>query len=81
MAVCRLIACCYAPTNSHIEAKKDQFYNTLVDLIASFALHNIVVVLGDLNATLGSDRRGYESVLGPHSSGSRNDNDELLLDL
>ena len=49
--------------------------------IASFARHDIVVVLGDLNATLGSDRRGYESVLGPHSSGSRNDNGERLFDL
>ena len=75
------VIACYAPTNSHIDANKDQFYNTLTDLIASFARHDIVVVLGDLNATLGSDRRGYESVLGPHSSGSRNDNGERLLDL
>ena len=60
--------------DSHIDANKDQFYNTLTDLIASFARHDIVVVLG-------SDRRGYESVLGPHSSGSRNDNGERLLDL
>ena len=75
------VIACYAPTNSHIDANKDQFYNTLTYLIASFARHDIVVVLGDLNATLGSDRRGYESVLGPHSSGSRNDNGERLLDL
>ena len=75
------VIACYAPTNSHIDAIKDQFYNTLTDLIASFARHDIVVVLGDLNATLGSDRRGYESVLGPNSSGSRNDNGERLLDL
>ena len=75
------VIACYAPTNSHIDANKDQFYNTLTDLIASFARHDIIVVLGDLNATLGSDRREYESVLGPHSSGSRNDNGERLLDL
>ena len=72
------VIACYAPTNSHIDANKNQ---TLTDLIASFARHDIVVVLGDLNATIGSDRRGYESVLGPHSSGSRNDNGERLLDL
>ena len=75
------VIACYAPTNSHIDANKDQFYNTLTYLIAAFARHDIVVVLGDLNATLGSDRRGYDSVLGPHSSGSRNDNGERLLDL
>ncbi len=82
------VIACYAPTNSHIHANKDQFYNTLTDLyntltdlIASFARHDIVVVLGDLNATLGPDRRGYESILGPHSSGSRKDNGERLLDL
>ena len=75
------VIACYAPTNSHIDANKYQFYNTLTDLIASFARHDIIVVLGDLNATLGSDRRCYESVLGPHSSWSRNDNDERLIDL
>ena len=75
------VIACYAPINSHIDANKDQFYNTLTDLIASFARHDIVVVLGDLNATLGSDRRSYESLLGPHSSRSRNDNGERLLDL
>ena len=63
------VIACYASTNSHIVANKDQFYNTLTYLIASFARHDIGVVLGDLNATIGSDRRGYESVLGPHSSG------------
>ena len=66
------VIACYAPKNSHIDAKKKQFYNTLTDHTASFAWHDIVVVLGDLSATLGSVRRGYESVLGPHSSGSRN---------
>ena len=75
------VIACYAPTNSHIDANKDLFYNTLIDLIASFARHDIVVVVGNLNATFGSDRRGYESVLAPHSSGSRNDNCERLLDL
>ena len=35
----------------------------------------------DLNATIGTDRIGNESVLGPHSSGVRNDNGERLLDL
>ena len=47
------VIACYASTNSHIDANKDQFYNILTDLIASFARHHIVVVLGDLNATLG----------------------------
>ena len=34
-----------------------------------------------INATIGTDRIGYESVLGPHSSGVRNDKGERLLDL
>ena len=75
------VIACYAPTNSPIDANKDQFYNTLTDLIASIARHDMVVVLGDLNATLGSDRRGLESVLGPHSSGGIKSNGEPLLDL
>ena len=71
------VIACYVPTNSHIDANN----NTLTYLIASFARHDIVVVLGDLNATLGSHRRGYESVLGPHSTGSTKSNGERLLDL
>ena len=63
------VIACYAPMNSHIATNKYQFYNILTYLIASFARHDIVVVLGDLDATLGSDRRGYESVLGPTHPG------------
>ena len=41
---------------------------------------NTFIVLGDFNATTGTDRDGYESCVGPHGSGSRNESSSMLLD-
>ena len=38
------------------------------------------IVLGDFNATRGTDRDGYQSCVGPHGSGSRDESSSLALD-
>ena len=38
-----------------------------------------LIVLGDLNAVTGTERAGCEICVGPHGSGSRNDNSSFLL--
>ena len=44
--------------------------------------HDILLVMGDLNAKVGKDNRGYENItiLGRHGVGERNYNGERLVD-
>ena len=41
----------------------------------------IAIILGDFNAVTGSDRHGFESVIGNYGSGRTNDNSTRLLSL
>ena len=38
------------------------------------------LVLGDFNASLGTDRDGYETYVGPHGSGTVNQNSTRFVD-
>ena len=42
--------------------------------------HDILLVMGDLNAKVGEDNEGYENIIGSHGVGARNDNGERLVD-
>ena len=42
--------------------------------------HDILLVMGDLNAKVGEDNDGYENIIGSHGVGERNDNGERLVD-
>ena len=42
--------------------------------------HDILLVMGDLNAKVGEDNEGYENIIGSHGVGERNDNGERLVD-
>ena len=39
-----------------------------------------LIILGDFSATTGTDRDGYESLVGPPGSGSRNKSYSMRLD-
>ena len=62
----------YAPTdkrrNDHIT---DQFYRRLTSVVEACSARETPLVLGDLNAAVGTSRAGYEGVMGPHGSGVR----------
>ena len=75
------IIVCYAPTNPSPAEVKDQFYAELSATLSRVPPHDIVTLLGDLNATV-NDREGvWRSVLGPVTPDSLNDNGQRLLQL
>ena len=65
---------CYAPTNERDDADQDAFYQQLQDVVGKIPRHDILIVVGDLNAQIGGSRSGFEHVLDPHAFGNRTDN-------
>ena len=71
----------YAPTKDASHTEKDSFYNQLEPLVLSTPCHDQLFILGGLNAVSGTDRLGYEAMIGSHGSGAPNDNTHRLLNL
>ena len=70
----------YAPTNDTDEEAKEHFYEKLQATVEKTPKHDLLVIIGDLNAKVGSNVEGYERVMGKHGVGTRNDNGEKLCD-
>ena len=75
-----LIIQVYAPTNEANIEDKDNFYEQLQTVVDSVHKHDILLVMGDLNAKVGEDNEGYENIIGSHGVGERSDNGERLVD-
>jgi exonuclease III len=73
------IICAYAPTEVSIDCNKDKFYDDLQLFCDRVPKRDIMIVLGDMNAHLGSNRTGWETVLGKYTRGMVNDNGTRLL--
>ena len=71
---------CYAPTETSDDAAKDQFYDDLSAVVNHTSRHDVTIVMGDLNASIGSDRIAHRGIIGPMCSGLANDNGSRLLD-
>ena len=71
---------CYAPTEDANAEVKDAFYDQLQTAMESVHAHDMLLILGDLNAKVGSDNTGREHVMGKHGIGTINDNGERLAD-
>ena len=54
----------YAPTNDKNEETKENFYNKLQTLCDKLKEKDMTILMGDLNAKIGSDNSGYEEVMG-----------------
>ena len=53
------IISCYSPTNAAEEEDKDEFFAQLNDTISKVSGDDTLIILGDLNAKIGSDNSGY----------------------
>lgn len=71
---------CYAPTEDAEEEAKLNFYTQLSNAYDSAPKADIKIVIGDLNAKVGTENVGLERVMGRHGMGTRNNNGEMLVD-
>jgi hypothetical protein len=71
---------CYAPTNLAESETKDQFYQQLQETVDSSPKRDIIMILGDLNAKVGTNNRNRELHMGKHGIGEMNENGELFAD-
>ena len=55
---------CYAPTNEANEEEKEAFYGRLQEEGEKVPIHDVLYVIGDLNAKVGSDNTNRESAMG-----------------
>ena len=72
---------CYAPTEAATDADKDVFYNQLQSLLDRVSTRDVTIVMGDLNAKVGSFIPGDGEVVGTQGLGIRNDNGTRFVDL
>ena len=78
---CKLtIIQCYAPTNEADDAMKDDWYEHLIQVLSKVPRHDMLLVIGDLNAKVGADNVNYERAMGKHGCGTMNNNGERLAD-
>ena len=53
---------------------KKEFYSTLLTIIQDRTERNIIIVMENCNAKIGSDNRGYEEIMGHQDLGDMSDN-------
>ncbi|PIK44217.1 hypothetical protein BSL78_18932 [Apostichopus japonicus] len=75
------LICVYAPTMSYTQEAKDDFYFLLNTTISNIPPADKLLVLGDFNASVGSDYHHYKPCLGHFGKGKSNSNGECLLNL
>jgi len=72
---------CYAPTEDKDLSLKEAFYSQLDQTLAKIPKQDMVILMGDFNAKVGSSNDNAEHVMGRHGLGTRNENGELLIDV
>ena len=72
---------CYAPTNNTTDELKQEFYDSLQGVLDHTPRRGITILMGDLNAKIGSDNTGRERIMGRHGLGCLNEKGERFADL
>uniref|UniRef100_A0A2C9LCX7 Endonuclease/exonuclease/phosphatase domain-containing protein n=1 Tax=Biomphalaria glabrata TaxID=6526 RepID=A0A2C9LCX7_BIOGL len=71
----------YAPTLSSTPEAKDMFYDNLSSALSEIPTTEQVIILGDLNALVGSDNSAWDSCIGRFGVGKVNENGQRLLEV
>lgn len=71
----------YAPTEQAPTEEKEAFYEKLNENLNKIKQSDIKIIMGDLNAKVGTDNTNLEHVMGKHGMGRRNENGELFIEL
>ncbi|CAK1591052.1 unnamed protein product [Parnassius mnemosyne] len=67
----------YAPTEVTQKDIKDEFYKKLNQIMPN--LCRTVIIMGDFNSQIGKRNKNENNILGPYSTGKRNDNGQRLI--
>ena len=70
----------YAPTNDMEKAAKEGFYERLQATLDKVKEREVTILMGDLNAKVGSNNTRYDSIMGKHGLGQINKNGEMFAD-
>jgi uncharacterized protein (UPF0261 family) len=71
----------YAPMEVTEKYKKEEFYHQLSETVTTFKKRNVIIMMRDMNAKIGSNNEGMEHVMGRHGIGNMHENGELFNDL
>ncbi|XP_045123818.1 uncharacterized protein LOC123511833 [Portunus trituberculatus] len=71
----------YAPITLCETEEKETFYTKLDSVLDYCPCRDSLTLLGDFIAVTGTKRAGYELCVGPHDSGTRNDNSSFFPNL
>ena len=71
---------CYAPTNNTTDELKQEFYDSLQGVLDHTPWRDIRILMGDLNAKIGSDNTGRERIMERHGLDCLNENGERFAD-
>ena len=55
---------CYAPTNDSEDDMKEEWYDQLQAAVSKVPQHNVLLIMGDMNAKTGSDNTDRERAMG-----------------
>jgi hypothetical protein len=72
---------CYAPTQTRDKNMKEKFYQQLNETITTVQKRDVILVMEDMNAKIGSNNEGFVHVMGRHGIGNMNENGQLFSEL